>query len=162
MHHCRGPKNLGFTGSVWFLAVISNHSVSAEMRVPPQTKQESKEQDPEQHINCQPEPTYCNLHYRGTHKPTRTAPRPIYLRHPYQREAPTGALRADDDIDIRRNITLLTAAYKPCEQCRHYSEECGALHKKQSLGTTCRFQYSDAPELMLLSLHCACSQLMTQ
>lgn len=126
------------------------------MPVPPQTKQGGKEQSPEQEINRQPKPIHCKLHDRAVDKaPIRTVPqRPIHLGHPHQRKTPTEAWEAVDDIDIGRTEAWLTAADKPCEQCRHASEECGALHKKQFLSTACRFQYSDAPKLMFMSLHC--------
>jgi hypothetical protein len=92
------------------------------MPAPPQTKQENKEQSPEQEINRQPEPIHGKLHYRGTHKPARTAPRPIHLCDPHQWETPTGARKADDHIEIRRAKAWRASAHKPCEQCRHDSE----------------------------------------
>ena len=132
-------------GSVRFLAVFSHRLVSADMPAPQQTKQEDKEQSPEQEINHQPEPIDCKLHYKGIHKPVCTVPRPIHLCDPRQRETPTGARKADYHIDIRRAKTRRASAHKPCEQCRHDSKEYGALHKKQCLSTGSRFQYSDAP-----------------
>ena len=73
------------------------------MPVPPQAKQEGKEQSPEQEINRQREPIHCKLHDRAVDKaPTRTVShRPIHLSHPHQRETPTEARRADEDIDVR-------------------------------------------------------------
>jgi hypothetical protein len=108
---------LGFIVSVWFLAAFPDRSVSADMPVPPQTKQEGQEQSPEQEINRQPEPIHCKLHDRAVDKaPTRTVShRPIHLGHPYQWETPAEPWDTVDDVHIWETEAWLTAADKPCE-----------------------------------------------
>ena len=129
-----------------------------------QTKQEDKQQSPEHEICHQPEPFHSRLDDRRTYKdPARTTSHPMKLCDPCQRVAPIdNGCRARPELMHEGTPDPYNAIGKPCEQCRHDSEEYGALHKKQFLSTAGRFQYSDAPKLMLMPMHCTRWRLVAE